>query len=292
MRIPGPALILPLFLAGCALPPALSVASLVLDGVSYVTTGKGTTDHAISAFAGEDCALHRAVNDTPVCDPDGDVLLALIADDPANENWGLDPETGSLDPDAVTRWGAGNELQARVEPDAAPLPEQAFTPDRSRTLNVAANAIPTLTPGPVGQAKSLPSRAAAISVAAKPSPHGLFASARPAPKPQMAQLPIQTASRFANLTLQDGQLTTFAVIGSFKKAENAKRMANTHGDDVMIQAIVVNGNTTYRVLVDKPLEQARLDGFSDAWPVRLCSGALDVPPCGQFVVSQAGVYRN
>ncbi|MFT5180918.1 MAG: hypothetical protein ACI8S3_000795 [Alphaproteobacteria bacterium] len=267
MRIPGPALILPLFLAGCALPPALTVASLVAGGVSYVTTGKGTTDHAISAFAGEDCALHRVVNDKPVCDPDGDVLLALIADDPANENWNWDPETGSIDPYAVTRWGSDNELQAKVEQDAAPLPQLAATPDRSRILGVAANAIPTLTPGPVGHGNNLPSQAAAISVAAKPSTRGLFADASPAPKPQIAQLPIQTVSQFANLTLQDGQLTTFAVIGSFKKAENAKRMAATHGDGVMIQAIVVNGDTTYRVLVDKPLEQARLDGFSDAWPV-------------------------
>ncbi len=60
MRIPGPTLVLPLlFLTGCAIPPAVTIASLVLDGVSYVSTGKSTTDHAISAFANEDCALLR-----------------------------------------------------------------------------------------------------------------------------------------------------------------------------------------------------------------------------------------
>ena len=36
--------------------------------------------------------------------------------------------------------------------------------------------------------------------------------------------------------------------------------------------------------MNQPLEQARKDGFADAWPVRLCSGDLQVPPCSQLVV--------
>jgi hypothetical protein len=48
MRFLGPALLLPLFLAGCAIPPAATAVSLVLEGVSFVvTTGKSTADHAI-----------------------------------------------------------------------------------------------------------------------------------------------------------------------------------------------------------------------------------------------------
>ena len=80
------------------------------------------------------------------------------------------------------------------------------------------------------------------------------------------------------------------VIGSYRYHENARQLLNSQGDEAFIQTTVVNGNTTYRVLVDQPIEQARGDGFSDAWPVRLCATDLGTPPCGHFVISQAGVY--
>ncbi|HEV2550731.1 MAG TPA: SPOR domain-containing protein [Stellaceae bacterium] len=47
--------------AGCALPPAVTLASLAADGVSYATTGKSVSDHGISAATGNDCALMRPV---------------------------------------------------------------------------------------------------------------------------------------------------------------------------------------------------------------------------------------
>ena len=62
-------LLLPLPAAGCILPPAVTVASLAADGVSYATTGKSVTDHGLSAATGEDCALLRPVlHDKPICD--------------------------------------------------------------------------------------------------------------------------------------------------------------------------------------------------------------------------------
>lgn len=108
MRVPVPALLLVLFLSGCALPPAVSVASLVADGVSYVLTGKNTTDHAISAVVRQDCALIRVVRDKPVCDPDGEVLIELVGADPADENW-ADPGDFHLQDDGpiLSRDSAG-----------------------------------------------------------------------------------------------------------------------------------------------------------------------------------------
>lgn len=47
--------------AGCALPPAVTLASLAADGVSYAATGKSVSDHGISAATGNDCALMRPV---------------------------------------------------------------------------------------------------------------------------------------------------------------------------------------------------------------------------------------
>ncbi len=70
-------LFVPFLLAGCALPPALTLASLAADGVSYVATGKSTTDHAISAIAQEDCALVRAVREEAICMPEGSAVAGL-----------------------------------------------------------------------------------------------------------------------------------------------------------------------------------------------------------------------
>jgi len=59
-------------LSGCivAIPPALQAASFALDGLSYVTTGKSVTDHAISAVADRDCAMFRALNGEAICSKD------------------------------------------------------------------------------------------------------------------------------------------------------------------------------------------------------------------------------
>jgi hypothetical protein len=71
-------------LAGCAVPPALTIASLAVDGISYATTGKSTTDHALSAVASEDCALMRALQEKAICTPD-ETQVGMI-DPPASED--------------------------------------------------------------------------------------------------------------------------------------------------------------------------------------------------------------
>lgn len=71
-----------LALSGCGLPPILSLASYALDGISYLTSGKSVTEHALSAVTSEDCALFRVVMGTPVCrmggeqTPDGEAVVA------------------------------------------------------------------------------------------------------------------------------------------------------------------------------------------------------------------------
>ncbi|UTW53140.1 hypothetical protein KFF05_07230 [bacterium SCSIO 12827] len=47
----------------------LTVVSLVFDGISYATTGKGPTDHVISGVTDRDCAMYRTLFDEPVCAP-------------------------------------------------------------------------------------------------------------------------------------------------------------------------------------------------------------------------------
>jgi hypothetical protein len=54
-------------LGGCALPPALSIASLVMDAGSYAASGKSMTDHGISLVAERDCALMNILSEGALC---------------------------------------------------------------------------------------------------------------------------------------------------------------------------------------------------------------------------------
>ncbi|MEQ8392876.1 MAG: SPOR domain-containing protein [Thalassospira sp.] len=65
----------PLALSACGGPIELTVAKLAGDLISYVTTGKSTTDHAVSFVAEQDCALHRPFMDEDIC-KDDDLILA------------------------------------------------------------------------------------------------------------------------------------------------------------------------------------------------------------------------
>lgn len=49
-------------ISGCA-----SLELMAVGGVSYLLTGKGLTDHAVSAVMEKDCALHHLISDKPYC---------------------------------------------------------------------------------------------------------------------------------------------------------------------------------------------------------------------------------
>jgi len=60
-------LALPLLVSGCALPPVVGAVAYLLDGASYIETGKSVTDHALSEVAGEDCAMWRLLKGELIC---------------------------------------------------------------------------------------------------------------------------------------------------------------------------------------------------------------------------------
>lgn len=55
---------------GCALPPAVTVASLAADGVAYAFSGRAVADHALSFAVQEDCTLHRVILGESICHPE------------------------------------------------------------------------------------------------------------------------------------------------------------------------------------------------------------------------------
>jgi len=60
----------PIFLSGCGIPPAITIASYVINGMSYAATGKSVSDHGISAIAGRDCATWRVIKGENPCKGD------------------------------------------------------------------------------------------------------------------------------------------------------------------------------------------------------------------------------
>lgn len=86
---------LPLFVAGCGLPPAIVAFSYAMDGLSYASSGKSVTDHALSAAADQNCAMFRMIQGKDIChaeDVDGE-NTAVAMSDPNSANEGV--ATGS-----------------------------------------------------------------------------------------------------------------------------------------------------------------------------------------------------
>lgn len=127
-------------LSGCLVSVPIAVAKVAIDGVSYIATGKSTTDHALSGLSGQDCALHRVLAGNDVCTEQS----SAVADQQDNSTAvALAP----VSPESVT--------QASVSPvpypveDSAPLPVtrvlttqdvmrqflQAFDDGNNRTSN-------------------------------------------------------------------------------------------------------------------------------------------------------------
>ncbi len=65
------------FLSGCAMPAAFTVASLALDTGSYAMSGKTLSDHGLSLAMEEDCSMMRVLDeDNEICQEEQDYEVA------------------------------------------------------------------------------------------------------------------------------------------------------------------------------------------------------------------------
>ncbi len=70
-------ILLPLFVAGCALPIPITIASYAIDALSLAVTEKTITDHALSRIAEKDCSMWRGFTGDGLCiDEDSTVAAA------------------------------------------------------------------------------------------------------------------------------------------------------------------------------------------------------------------------
>jgi len=89
-------MISPVFLGGCALPPALEVVSWAITTYSHGATGKGVGEHAVSLAMQEDCAVLQLATEgdfcTPYPDEPGPAGIMLAANDLDDSD--LEPASG------------------------------------------------------------------------------------------------------------------------------------------------------------------------------------------------------
>ncbi len=70
---------LAVWLAGCGLPPALTIISTVADGISLVANGKSLSSVALSAMTDQDCAIYRIISNNEICrEATGDQRPAIV----------------------------------------------------------------------------------------------------------------------------------------------------------------------------------------------------------------------
>ena len=190
-------------LTGCGIPPALTIATTVADGFSYAVSGKGMTDHALSAFTTDDCALVRMLDERDIC-------------------------TGY----------AGEELP--------------------RVLTVSAPAV-----GSWGRVESVVS--SGRSVAGGTS---AVAPALPIPSLQQRSALFASASPEKNSGAGVGRTGVVTVLGSYHIHDNAKHtLSHLASLNPRIVTATAAGRTIYRVVSDVPVQQAKVAGVADAWPV-------------------------
>ena len=240
-------------LTGCVLPPVISYASMALDGVSYVATGKSVSDHALSAAVKKDCAVWRVVSEQDV-----EAVCQEYATDDAEDGFAVALEASA---------GA-----------AAPPTERRATQQTQPTEIVLAAAMPAEPP-------------VKWDITATPEPLDRLLGIDPAKLPadpdagrDSGVLPAAThgAPAAAN------RKAIYLVVGSFRTIDRAERVAaQVPGITAAIAPTLVGDDRYYRVVVG-PYElgetgdaQSRLAaaGIGNTWAASLCTGDLGAPPC-------------
>ncbi|NKB58904.1 MAG: hypothetical protein GKS00_21445 [Alphaproteobacteria bacterium] len=281
-----------LFVGGCFLP-AYQIVSWTATGVSYVFSGKGVGDHALSLAVNQDCATLRVLQGKHVCvDYEGDF----------GDSWTAMASTWRV-PDADDADSA--EFWAGSADDSVEQPTLAFTSngnEASPNFQLSAfDGVPRRE-----TAKSRP-----VSVHRGLDFDGLVLADRSslgnlsAPREKLIEdgsvagqksKPLQLVS-VRQISEQAVEPAIYLVMGSFRKQKNAARLGAQHSEiTTIVSKVVSDGRVMYRLLAG-PVERTALKGMQTAlakagvrnsWALHLCRGSLNIPPC-QPVLQQAAL---
>ncbi|MFQ5783268.1 MAG: SPOR domain-containing protein [Alphaproteobacteria bacterium] len=250
-----------LLLGGCILPPAVTVASLALDSLSYLGTGKGLGDNALSLATQRDCALERAFTErnlNAVCRLNIESVVAAL---PRN------PDAPAPRPAIASGFTAATPAHAFV-------PVSTAAPAAGPAQNSVARSVetPPVTSPPVHHSPS------ALALGG-PKPAAPDAE----PRPAAAKGDLQAAAESAG-----NRKARYLVVGSFRVAERAETVVKRlTGFPAALSIGIVDSNVWFRVAVGPyagdELDDARTRlaaaGIDESWPINLCTADLNAPPC-------------
>jgi cell division protein FtsN len=268
-------------LSGCALPPALVIASYAADGMLLASSGKTSTDHLLSMAEKRDCAVWRVVKNEPVCHDFAD------GRDPYEE-W-RDPGEVQLavqSTDAGFPADLGEDMRRR---DQAMRDAQIAREEKAQRILLAqagggqpVTSARDIT-GPSNRSMSDVSSAPLPAVSVPPAPVAQPAPAMPVAAQQVAPAPIVAApapqEAPAAITAKAGKSgRTYVVLGSYKVEDNAKRIARQHQTlKPTLQTVTVRGERYTRVVAgpftaaEAAALKQRLKGQSvDAFTANAC----------------------
>ena len=278
-----------LVLGGCiaVVPPAVTIASYAIDGVSLLVSGKSVTDHAVSEIAGEDCALWRMMTLSAPCRPWEDTdSPVLVADAGGAAGSGLPARRREPTPAATFRTDD-------LAPVATVFPAPLALVDSAGSVAPAGDV-------PLADARLLDTAPAPTA----PADTGLLLAAlavQPAAGPAAAaSVPVETGDIVAAATavilpdapvLPDTRVAPEArvVLGSFTSPVRAGNLAAAWRSlDPEISQRADGARIWYRVVTpSQPLGEARdlrariaAAGIADAWllPVAPVAPAAAVAP--------------
>ena len=251
--------LLPLFVAGCGLPPAVTIASFAIDAISLAVSEKTVADHALSQIAQKDCSMWRGFTGEELCIDENSTFAIAAAD-------GQPTAGGEDSADLVSLTTASgpteDELMNLAMLDAESDLLEPLEPRSTEVATASAPAEETAPPSEVTQ----PAAAGAAP--------GTADDVQPA---ATADQPVPHREWVAAAMVGPG---LYYVIGTFSEWTNAKHLTARHG--TLAPSVVtaeLDGHRLFRVVIGPfgPSEQeamralVRRSGIDDAWAVRMDS---------------------
>lgn len=237
------AVVLPFALVGCGLPPAVTLLSYALDGISLFSSGKTVGDHAISVAAKQDCAVWRLVKDEKMCrEFEAGDKSTLVA---AAEKWERGSEIiGIREPGAEPEIFAAVARSIEADPVVVPRYLEGLVSgldgiiETDATVEGVPSAFAMRMDGPVGLAVRPAAKSAPVPDAEQPPPEKSWSPPAKFRAPSAAATNTQgpvgkipaAPSRIVSKPPSGGLSVTAARV----KPDHAKRLRSTEGGRVLV----------------------------------------------------------
>ena len=262
--------LLPLFVAACGLPPAVTIASFAIDVISLAVTEKTVADHALSQIAQKDCAIWRGFTGDELC-IDEDSTFAVAAADGQPTAGGAD--SADLVSFTTASGPTEDELMNLAMLDAE---SDLLEPSEAQSANFTTASAPVEETAPPSEFAQPATAGAAGDTAGAPGTADDLRPAATADRPAPDREWVPAAMVGPGL---------YYVIGTFSRWTNAEQLAARHG--TLAPSVVtakVDGRRIFRVVIGPfgPSEQEdmraliRRSGIYDAWTVRMNSAEWSV----------------